>query len=317
MHAPIVERASSPDVKPMFAARRRSPILLVTLAVLAFAVPVGVEAARVLVVTAAATPRLERTLETLRESAGRAVEVVQLGPAGEEAFEAALSRGEDPKLVVALGPRASDFVMRQRAPVAAVHCLAGPDALRAGVPAIPSDVPADSHVSWLRKLVPNAKTIGVAFDPAMNTRRAEAMAAALISAGYRMLLTPVTSPAELPAALDSLAGRIDVLLALPDRTVYTPESARGMLLYSFRNRIPLIGPNDAWVRMGALYSLDWDYAEVGATCARMALRQAHLAKGAASPAPPRPRVAVNVRSAAQFGLRWDADLLRGVDERYE
>lgn len=300
----------------MFAARRRSPILLAAFAASTLALPAGVDAARVLVVKSGAAPRLERALESLREGAGRMVDVVQLGPAAEQMFEAALSSKDEPKLVVALGPRASDFVMRQSAPLAAVHCLAGHDAMRAGVPAIPSDVPVDSHVSWLRKLLPNAKTIGVVFDPAMNTRRAEAMAAALIGAGYRMLLTPVATPAELPAALDRLVGRIDVLLALPDRTVYTPESARGILLYSFRKRIPLIGPNDAWVRMGALYSLDWDYAEVGATCARMALRQAQVAKGAVPPAP-RPRVAVNVRSAAQFGLRWDTDLLRAVDERHE
>jgi putative ABC transport system substrate-binding protein len=97
--------------------------------------------------------------------------------------------------------------------------------------------------------------------------------------------------------------------------VYTPETARGILLYSFRKRIPLIGPNEAWVRMGALYALDWDYAEVGAACAHLALRQAQLAKGVL--APPRPRVSVNVRSAAQFGLQWHDALLQTVDARHE
>ena len=64
----------------------------------------------------------------------------------------------------------------------------------------------------------------------------------------------------------------DVLFALPDRMVYTRESARGILLQSFRKRTPVIGPNEAWVRMGALYALDWDYDEVGVVCAQLALR---------------------------------------------
>jgi putative ABC transport system substrate-binding protein len=254
-------------------------------------------------------------LTALRETAGIPVEIVRPSVSGQEAFEAALNRGE--AVVVALGPRASDFVLRQSSPVAAVHCLAGADALRAGMASVPSHVPADNHAKWLRKLVPDAKSVGIAFDPAMNTRQAEALSAALAQSGYRMLLVPVASPAALPGALESLAGRIDVLVALADPTVYTAESARGILLFSFRKRIPLVGPNHAWVRMGALYALDWDYEEVGATCARLALRQLHPVKGAATPASPRPRVSVNLRSAGQFGLRWSEDLLQAVDARYE
>jgi putative ABC transport system substrate-binding protein len=132
-----------------------------------------------------------------------------------------------------------------------------------------------------------------------------------------MLLHPVASPAALPSALDAIAGRADVLLALPDATVYTRESARGILLFSFRNRIPVIGPNDAWVRKGALYALDWDYAEVGAACAVLAERELRPVRGA-QPAPLlRARVAVNVRTASHFGLAWDDDTLRGVDQRHE
>ena len=131
-------------------------------------------------------------------------------------------------------------------------------------------------------------------------------------------MTPVAGPSGIPAALEQIAAHADVLLALPDSTVYTRESARGILLHAFRRGTPVIGPNDAWVRMGALYALDWDYDQVGATCAQMALREAQGTRpAAAQPAPLKARVSVNLRSAAQFGLRWDADLLRGVDVRHE
>ena len=131
-------------------------------------------------------------------------------------------------------------------------------------------------------------------------------------------MTPVAGPAAIPAALDQIALRADVLLALPDPTMYTGESARGVLLHSFRKRMPVIGMSDAWVRMGALYALDWDYDEVGAVCAQLALREMQGPRSAAAlPAPLKPRVSVNLRSAAQFGIRWDTDLLRGVDVRHE
>jgi putative ABC transport system substrate-binding protein len=304
-------------VKSTSDARRLWPAcLLAACAGFASAMPGTVDAARLVVVQDGETPRLMKTLTALRQSAGIPVEIVRVST-GPKGVEAAINRDEAQAVVVALGPRASDFVFRHRPSAVAVHCLAGADALRAGMPAVPSDVPADNHAKWLRKLVPNAKSVGIAFDPAMNTRQAEALAAALGQSGYRMLLVPVATPAELPAALESLAGRIDVLVALADPTVYTAESARGILLFSFRKRIPLVGPNPAWVRMGALYALDWDYQEVGASCAELALRQASSARTAAMLTPPRPRVSVNLRSAVQFGLQWTEDLLHAVDARYE
>lgn len=275
-------------------------------------------AARIVVLQASDTLRLAKTLAALQRQAGMPIDVVRLTNPSAEIWEAALAKGERPAVVVALGPLASDFIVRVPAGPPVVHCLAGPDALRAGTPSLPSEVPADTQASWLRKLVPAAKTVGLAFDPVTNTRRAEAIAASFSAAGYKTLMTPVAGPSAIPAALDQLASRADVLLALPDSTVYTRESARGILLQSFRRRTPVIGPNDAWVRMGALYALDWDYDEVGAACAQLALRELQGPRSAVTlPAPLKPRVSVNLRSAAQFGLRWDTDLLRDVDVRHE
>ncbi|HVF65116.1 MAG TPA: ABC transporter substrate binding protein [Casimicrobiaceae bacterium] len=286
---------------------------------ISFVLCAPVEAARMLVLQAGDTPRLATVVSTLRERVGMTVDVVQLADLTEEGWQSALVHGEKPSVIVALGPRASDFVFVRRIAAPTVHCLAGPDALRAGVPALPSDVPADLQASWLRRLVPNAKVIGFAFDPLVNARRVEAIAAGFGAAGYRTFMSPVTTPAALPQALNEIAARADVLFALPDATVYTRESARGLLLQSFRTRTPLIGPNDAWVRMGALYSLDWDYVEVGAACAALALREVQPSRGAPPPLPPplRPRVSVNTKSASQFDLRWPAELLRAVDRRHE
>ena len=289
------------------------------LAALAIAPPPVAHAARILAVQSSDAPRLVRALSALRERAGIPVDVVRLSEVREDALESTLGKADRQTIVVALGPRASDFLVQLPSPVPVVHCLAGAEAMRAGLPAIPSEVPAEQHAAWLRQLVPAARTVGLAYDPATNTRHAEAAAASLSVAGYRTLLAPVSTPSALPAALEQLAARrVDVLLALPDGTVYTRESARGILLHSFRKRMPVIGPNDAWVRMGALYALDWNYDEVGATCAQLALRVLLAAKvPEALPSPPRPRVSVNLKAAAQFGLQWDPGLLRTVDIRHE
>jgi putative tryptophan/tyrosine transport system substrate-binding protein len=279
-------------------------------------VAVHAQAARILVLQASDAPRLARTMSALQKVAGAPLEVVYLANTSQTAWQATLASGERPAVIVALGPLASDFIVHSPQPAPVVHCLAGHDALRAGFPSLPSEVPADAQASWLRKLLPAARTVGLAFDPATNTRRAEAIAAALAAAGYQTLMAPVATPSALPAALEQIAQRADVLLALPDPMVYSRESARGILLQSFRRRTPVIGPNDAWVRMGALFAVDWDYEEVGATCARLA-RDAQALRPAVALAAPKPRVSVNLRSASEFGLMWPPDLLRTVDVRHE
>jgi putative ABC transport system substrate-binding protein len=99
--------------------------------------------------------------------------------------------------------------------------------------------------------------------------------------------------------------------------VYAPEAGNGILLFSFRHRFPLVGPNDAWVRRGALFAVDWDYGEVGAACAALALREAQASKSVPMPESPRPRVWVNTKLAPHFGLAWPELLLQDPAIRHE
>ena len=285
------------------------------LAALALLVACPAQAARIVVLKGSDSPRIETTLAALREHAAMPLDVVTLPADAGDTGPASRLAAERGSVVVALGPAASDFAMRMPAAAQAVHCLAGADALRAGLPAVPSEVPAGEQAAWLARLLPGARTVAFLFDPARNARRAEALAAAFQASGYKALLRPVPTPSALPAALESIAGRAEALVALPDATVFTRESSRGILLFSFRKRIPLVGPNDAWVRMGALYAIDWDYREVGAACARLAAREAGFPEASATAL--RPRVSVNMKSAAHFGVAWDAPLLRTVDARHE
>ncbi|MCA9452115.1 MAG: hypothetical protein KC584_05745, partial [Nitrospira sp.] len=64
----------------------------------------------------------------------------------------------------------------------------------------------------------------------------------------------VETPQELPDALDSLPGNADVLWGFTDSVVFSPETVKGILLFSFRNRIPFVGLSTSWVKAGAVYA---------------------------------------------------------------
>lgn len=58
----------------------------------------------------------------------------------------------------------------------------------------------------------------------------------------------------------SIALESDVLLALPDNTIYNSSSVKNILLSAYRKRVPVIGFSPSFTRAGAIASLHSDIA---------------------------------------------------------
>lgn len=276
-------------------------------------------AQRVMVISSADGPPYRQALAGIQKQ-GLPVESLQAGSDDEAAVAAALARSGRDSVIVTLGARAAAMVARTAPAAVIVNCMmpanddTRPPAANAQV--VPLEVPIDTHIYWLKRLLPKARNVGLLYDPVQSEKRVVETAAALVRAGYTPVAEPVSSPSTLPAALGRLTNSSDVLFALADTAVFAAEHSRALLLFSFRNLIPLAGPNEAWVRAGALYAVDWDYADLGRHC--LALGQRQLA-GNRTPPPPtaQTRVIVNMRSAEQLRVHWDADTLRLVDRAFE
>lgn len=276
-------------------------------------------AQRLVVVSMDEAPPYQQALAGIQKIAGITIETRLLDPGVQSAPPGAYARLGRDTAVVALGTRASELVARAGSSSPLVSCLVpSPEAARGASSAqlVPIDVPIDAQIEALRTFLPQAHTIGILFDPAINARRIEVIATALASAGYQTRLAPVTSHAMLPQALANLPNAVDAILAIPDTTVYTQQASKALLLFSFRNRIPLIGLTEAWVKAGALYAVEWDFEELGAYCGALALRTLQSSKAPVPPLP-RPRVAINLRSAEQLHVKWNMSLLRDVDRSFE
>lgn len=128
----------------------------------------------------------------------------------------------------------------------------------------------DSHFEWMRRFLPKARRIGVLYNPETNGKRITQAKLKASNAGFLIEAEAVEKPQDIPAALDRIAKKIDVLWGIPDETVLNPQTAKQLLLFCYRNKIPFIGPSKAWVKAGALYALDRDYADIGSQCANMA-----------------------------------------------
>jgi putative ABC transport system substrate-binding protein len=182
---------------------------------------------------------------------------------------------QDPALIYCLGTMACQSVQQltQKRPVVASMVLTrasiSPEAQATGV--FLNYLP-ETQLQWLKKLFPELRRVGVIYNPEQNQALIDKASNTARQLGLELVAAPIDTPKELPAALKNLLRNIDILWALPDRTVLTSQTAKEVLLTSFRNRIPVIGASAPWVKGGALYALDWDYTDMGAQNATMALK---------------------------------------------
>ena len=168
-------------------------------------------------------------------------------------------------------------------------------------------------------MLPESKTVGVLYNPKENQQRVEAAIRVALQHGFKLIARPVDTPQDLPSALDSLSRQVDVLWSVTDAIVISPQTAQPILLFSFRNRIPLVGLSSTWVKAGALYSLDWDYGDIGRQAGELVQRILRGTKPADLP-PASPRkltYAINLKSAQQLGVDMPRNLVRGARQVFE
>jgi putative ABC transport system substrate-binding protein len=249
-------------------------------------------------------------------------EVLQIGKDNSAAGQlAGKIAQQDPALIYCLGSRACQVVQQipeQRPVIASMLLTAEAVTAAAQATGVFLNHSPKTQLQWLKKLFPDFHRVGVIYHPAQNQTVIDKATETARQLGMELVVAAVDTPKELPAALKNLLRNIDILWALPDRMVLAPQSAKEILLTSFRSRIPVIGASAPWVKGGALYALDWDYADLGAQNAAMALK---IIKGAPINSIPaaEPRAVaytLNTKTAKHMKLDMSDKITRGAKHVY-
>ena len=175
------------------------------------------------------------------------------------------------------------------------------------------------QLEWHKRILPSAKRIGILFDPQHNqdwVDNAEKQAAKM---GLEIIAVPVESPKDLPTALKIVGNTADSILGIADKTVYSGKTAKAVLLFSFRQRIPFVGLSSAWVKAGALYALDWDYPALGRQSASIAskiLSGTH-AKKIKPQLADNPAFQINIKTAKHMKLIISQELIDRAAKVYD
>ena len=188
---------------------------------------------------------------------------------------------------------------------------------KSNVTGVAMEFPLELQLQWIARVLPGCKNVGAIYSTALAARIGQAEKAAK-QAGMELRAEGIKTPSELPLAMDSLAKRAEVLWGMPDEMVFNPQTAKHILLYSFRNRIPVVGISDAWVKAGALFALSWDYMDLGRQCGEMA---AQILQGTSPQAlplsyPRKVSMVLNLKTALQLKIDIPEAVLQSAQEVY-
>lgn len=181
-----------------------------------------------------------------------------------------------------------------------------------GVTGVSLDVPLETQFASLKRLLPAARKVGVLFNASETGSIAAAAVPAAARSGLTLVAREVREPGEAVAALGTLMEEVDVVWAIADGHVFTPQTTPALILASLRRRVPLLGLSTAHVRSGALAALNCDYRDVGAQTAEVVRRILGGERADAIPtlAPRRVEVALNQRTAELLDLTIPPDVAR-------
>lgn len=179
--------------------------------------------------------------------------------------------------------------------------------------------PPEVHIQLLRRFLPNVDRVAILYNPQENSQLIEEIEKTAKQFGIEIDTMAVTSVKQLPPALKSLGRTADVLLGIPDKTIYCGKTARTVLLSSFRNRIPFVGLSSPWVKAGALYALTWDYTDLGRQSGLIAEKiLAGTAVADIAPLPPEKICyEINLRTVDHLRLPLDPTLIQGATKVYK
>ena len=173
--------------------------------------------------------------------------------------------------------------------------------LSPNISGVSMDISPQVYIAKMRELFPNAKRIGLFYDPWYTAAFVGEAAKAAVAAGVELVERRVRGPREIPGLLDGM-GALDFLWMVPDPTVVTAEAVEYLLRFSFQRNVPVFSFSKKYVEMGAVASLDVDPYDMGVQAGELVNLLAAGRTGPIRVYARASRLTINTKVAEKMGL---------------
>lgn len=225
---------------------------------------------------------------------------------------------DKPALIFAVGIFALQAVAKDppRIPVVYSMVLNPPSVLKGNtsITGASMNVPVEQTFAAFKLLNPAAKRIGTVYNEQNTGFLIEEARAAAKKLDLELVARSVDSERDAIRQIDELAKeKIDVYWGVPDRFTLGPAFFDQLLLFSFRQRVPLMGISKRHADMGALLSLAAESSEdIGSQAGELA--KAILAGKSAVDLPftsaRKVELIVNLKTARKLGIEVPEGVIR-------
>ena len=132
--------------------------------------------------------------------------------------------------------------------------------------------PVKEQISLLKKILPDAKTVGVLYCTAESNSEIQAKMAkeAIEAAGMTAVDYTVSSSNEIQTVVTSMVGKVDAIYAPTDNTIAAGMTTVAMI--ANENKIPTICGEEGMVKAGGLATYGIDYYELGYLTGKQAVK---------------------------------------------
>jgi len=188
------------------------------------------------------------------------------------AVEKRIREGQ-PNLILALG-RDALLAVRDIRDIPVIYLLVvAPEIIiegRDNITGVNLEIPPGLQFDELGRLLPQVRRIGVIYNTAhsaMNIQQAR-----LDRPDLQFVALNAQSTREVPALLEELRGRVDLIWLLPDLIVTNPDILESYFLFSFRNKVPVLAFSEKYLKRGAAIVVTFDLQAMAEQAAVMAAR---------------------------------------------
>ncbi|MCG8431444.1 MAG: ABC transporter substrate-binding protein [Candidatus Omnitrophica bacterium] len=234
----------------------------------------------------------------------------------------------NPALILAVGTQAAQVVGKNIRDIPVVFSMVlDPvetgivqtwDAPGGNITGVCLKIPAAVQFRRLKEVLPGLRRVGMLYDGNASSGLRDEAEKAARSMGLELVAQPVYAYDEVVDALDILLRDVGCLWAITDSLIYTPASAKHILLTTLREKIPVMAFSAAYVKAGALVAVECDYGDIGRQTARLAVEVARGKEPGTLPVAlsGKTLLFLNKGVAEVLGIAIPNSVLRQADEVY-
>ncbi len=191
--------------------------------------------------------------------------------------------------------------------------------MKSNVTGVALDVPVKQSLETIKEIVPNAKTVGIIYDPNYSQSIADEAKNVAGNYGLSIVATSVASSPDVAKAIKDMVGKISVFWLILDPTIATKDTIPFIMNQCQQGSVAVFGFASFLVKVGAIASPVLDYEDIGRQSGGIAGEI--LAKGGAGELPPLafPRnlnLAINTKTAGALGIKISSDVTKRAVETY-